>query len=84
MLTLVNDNGNWYYTIKDGWYYDSDRYELVEKKDWKVNNLKEQIEKNKKLLRHNSDLINYYQDLETEYANKILKLEKELKELEKE
>ena len=64
--------------------YDPDRYELVEKKDWKINNLKEQIEENKELLRGNSDAINYYQKLETEYANKILNLEKELKELEKE
>ena len=45
MLKLVCENGNWYYSL-DGWraeYIDTNRYELVEKKDWKLNQLKEKL-----------------------------------------
>ena len=84
MLTLVNDNGNWYYKIKDGLYYDSDRYELVEKKDWKINNLKEQIKGVEEALENNKKSLKFYQDLITMNLERIDELKKELKELEKE
>jgi peptidoglycan hydrolase CwlO-like protein len=64
--------------------YDSDRYELVEKKDWKVNNLKEKIKGIEEALENNKKSLKFYQDLITMNLERIEELNKELKELEKE
>ena len=64
--------------------YDKDRYELVEKKDWKIKDTEKRLEHTKSLMRSNSDEITRLQYLETEYAKEWNLLEKELKELKKE
>ena len=64
--------------------YDSNRYELVEKKDWKINNLKEQIKGVEEALENNKKSLKFYQDLITMNLERIVELKKELKELEKE
>ena len=63
------------YVGPNGVVYSSDRYEIVEKKDWKINNLKQQSEKKSKLYeeRH-AQAIELKEDLEL--------LKRELKELE--
>ena len=64
--------------------YDSNRYELVEKKDWKINNLKERIKGVEEALENNKKSLKFYQDLITMNLERINELKMELKELEKE
>ena len=69
----------------DTWFHEiirGERYELVEKKDWKINDLKLRLEVAKANFRKNGEEITRLQYLENDYAKAILDLENELKELE--
>ena len=87
MLKLVFRNGNWWYNL-DGWeaeLYDSfisDRYELVEKKDWKINQLKEKINKCNKEIENYKFRKDLEQTVIEVFENIIKECEEELKELE--
>ena len=74
---------NWFKYMGEVLGFDSDRYELVEKKDWKINDLKLRLEHTKTLFKENGNEITRLQKLENEYAKHMMELEKELKELEK-
>ena len=59
----------------NGVVYSSDRYELVEKKDWKLNQLKLELEdKKNKINSHNHIVIELQEDIDS--------LEREIKDLE--
>jgi hypothetical protein len=64
--------------------YDPEKYDLVEKKDYKIKKLKEDIETTKKFIGDTNASYNYYADKITEYLTKKDKLTKELKQLEQE
>lgn len=67
----------WYYTNS----YDSDRYELVEKKDWKINQLEERLNSSKKELEGCNAEIQYNMIRKGNILISIDEIEKELKEL---
>ena len=69
----------WYTTP----WFDSDKYELVEKKDWKLNNLKKELTKLQDTLKEYKDLEKYYANLAVTMEEKINNVESEIKELEK-
>lgn len=62
--------------------YDPERYELVEKREWKINDLKERLCRIKTVFKANGEEITRLQKLENEYAKEMVELEKELKQLE--
>ena len=62
--------------------YDPDRYELVEKKDWKINQLKLRIKCKKELVEEQTEKLKYYEKLVAINTEHLEKLEAELKELE--
>lgn len=63
--------------------YDANRYELVEKKDWKITNLKEQIDVYKKEEKDYEEMMLYYSKLIRNCRVEIENLSKELEELKK-
>lgn len=63
--------------------YDTNRYELVEKKDWKLNNLKKELTKLQDTLKEYKDLEKYYANLAVTMEEKVNNVESEIKELEK-
>lgn len=79
---FVEPENSWTFSTTPS--YDEDRYELIEKKDWKINNLKEKIKGVKEALENNKKSFKFYQDLITMNSERIEELNKELKELEKE
>ena len=62
--------------------YDPERYELVEKKDYKVKQLKARIEYKKELIEKHKEQLRFYEELLVTNKEALKKLEKELKELE--
>ena len=62
--------------------YNPETHELVEKKDWKIKDLKLRLEVAKENFRKNGKEITRLQYLENDYAKAITDLEKEIKELE--
>ena len=62
--------------------YNSDRYELVEKKDWKLNQLKKELSYEKDVLKYQSDFIDEKISKLAERQKEIDSLEKQIKELE--
>lgn len=63
---------------------DPERYDIIEKKDYKINNLKNLINLNKLSIKIIENKIREYQLELEEEVKKLEKLEKELKELDKE
>ena len=59
-------------------HFDSDRYELVEKKDWKINNLKKQISNLEKERDGWLELVEEYRSNAVKIENKRIELVKEL------
>ena len=76
----------WYFTapskINIKVNYDSDRYELVEKKDWKISQLKERIKSYKEGIEEYNEKEAYYSKCISNFMEEVNKLEKELKGLE--
>lgn len=70
------------YYSPNGVVYSSDRYELVEKKDWKLNQLKKKLEEKKQSTDYYSKVIDKEIALLAEYQKEVEDLEKEIKELE--
>ena len=63
-------------------YYDSDKYELVEKKDWKLNQLKKQLEEKKQSTEYYSKVIDKEINYLAELNKEIEQLESEINQLE--
>ena len=87
MLKLVFRNGNWWYNLDgcEAELYDSfisDRYELVEKKDWKLNQLKKQLEEKKQSTEYYSKVIDKEINYLAELNKEIEQLESEINQLE--
>jgi peptidoglycan hydrolase CwlO-like protein len=66
----------------NGTSYDTNRYELVEKKDWKLNQLKKELESANLKSTYLSKGIDNDLDKLKEYQKEIDSLEKEIKDLE--
>lgn len=62
--------------------YDSERYELVEKKDWKLNQLKKQLEEKKQSTEYYSKVIDKEINYLAELNKEIEQLESEINQLE--
>ena len=63
-------------------YFDSERYELVEKKDWKLNQLKKQLEEKKQSTEYYSKVIDKEINYLAELNKEIEQLESEINQLE--
>ena len=72
---------NWTPIVLEG--YDTERYELVEKKEWKINKIKENIEYCEEQRLHLEELSRDYGQASLNYTKTIMKLQEQLKELEK-
>ena len=78
----VDPNNSWTFSTTP--IYDKDRYELVEKKEWKVNNLKEQIRQEENIKTSCMEQIRGLLLTMKHSKDVIENLNKELEELEKE
>jgi len=63
-------------------FYDPDRYDIVEKKEWRQKQLENRIVNKKELISELREKIKYYGKLLDANEENLIKLEKELKELE--
>ena len=69
---------------EDWWksYIDTRKYDVIEKKEYKIERLKQELEEAKRNLKTHEDYVKVYQEYVLKSRDQVKEIEKELKELE--